>query len=121
MPPRREIDADFMLEYGLRLVRHRMKNSHKENVANFRQAYGVSPQSAAAIWNDLRESPDDDVRLDPNARLDHLFWTFHFLKVYPKQRNMSALLGSCSKTIMEWVKHYIFKLAMLKNHKVRLV
>lgn len=107
-----------MMEHGLRLIGHRILANNRENLANFRQAYGASPQTAAAIWIDLRDCSDDEVSLEPTAKLDHLFWTFHFLRVYPKQRNMTAVFGSCSKTMMYWIKHYIYKIAMLKNFKV---
>lgn len=108
-----EINANFMLQYGF-------MRSHGENVANFRQAFGASPDSAANIWMDLRQSTDENIRLDSTgASIAHLFWTFYFLKTYPKQRNLTAAFRSrCSKTLMRWIKHYIYKLSMLKEYKV---
>lgn len=115
-----EINGIFMLHHGLRVIGHRLMGSDEENVANFRQAYGASPESAARIWTDFRQSTDERIRLDPmGASIEHLFWTFYFLKTYPKQRNLTAAFRTrCSKTLMKWIKHYVFKLSMLKESKV---
>lgn len=113
------VNEAFMRERGLQVIGHRVMQSMQENMANFKCAYGASPACLAAIWNDMLQSNDNNIRLDANARVDHLFWTFHFLKAYPKGRNMSAGLKASQKTIMMHIKQYIGRLAILMQTKVR--
>lgn len=112
------VNEAFMMEHGLRVIGHRMMQSMRENLANFKCAYGASPACVVAIWNDMLQSDDIIIQLDRNAKVDHLFWTLHFLKAYPKGRNMSAALRASQKTIMVYVKRYIEKISNLMNTKV---
>lgn len=108
----------FMIRHGLTLIHHRIMQSNAENLANFKCAYGVSPEAAASIWNDLLQSNIVAIRLEPGARVDHLFWMLYFLKVYPKGRNLAATFQASQKTIMVWVKYYMNKLVLQKTEKV---
>lgn len=116
--PNPVLDAAFMREHGLRLIGHRIMQSVEENEANFKSSYGVLPATCAALWYDLSTSAIPDIQLDDNARIDHLFWTLHFLKVYPKGRNMRPIWQGCQKTIMAWTKYFLQKIALLKDEKL---
>lgn len=112
------VDAAYMLNYGLRLIGHRIKESQNENMANFKCAFGASPLAATMLWEDLCQSVDPEICLDGTDRLHHFFWALYFMRVYPKGRNLVATLQSCQKTIMYWVKRQVGKIALLKEHKV---
>lgn len=113
------LESNFLLNFGLTLFGFRIKESQNENVTNFKCVYGVSPASSAGIMNDLATSQDANVRLSANAKLEHIFWALHFLKVYPKSRIMTALFGVSQRTVAYQVRRYINKIALLKDEKVR--
>ena len=78
---------------------------------DFREAYGCSPMVVLEAWqllvaNDL---------VVPNGSIEHLLWTFSFMKSYNTRRNMSTLCGGAdSGTINHYAFAFIDALALLE-------
>ena len=117
---RRLYDSEYLLEYGLRLIGHKCVGEAKENKANFKAAHGLSARAALAVWCDMWDSQDDHIKIGPEAKLEHFFWTLHFLRAYPLERNLAAYMGAHRRTVMKWVKTHVTKISLLKPFKIRL-
>ena len=98
------------------------------NIDRFKKQYGVTPQTAADVWQLLREQPvGHGSRLEPNSKPIHLLMSFHFLFKYPEEEELGLFFLILSpKTVGKWTKHYVIKIAglldnlmgkMADNHK----
>lgn len=85
----------------------------------FRGHFGADPHVIAQIWEDLQTTTHDEARIDPTRRnLQHLFWTLHFLKRYPKSIEAETMWKVSENTYVLKVWHYLEKLRALKAVKL---
>jgi len=81
----------------------------------WRSYFGASCDTVADIWNALQQTD----RLPENAALDHLLWTFMFLKVYEVEVVMAGIIGCDEKTYQKWVWSFALAIADLANDVIR--
>jgi len=101
---------------GLELSKHRnwRKCKHHCNVDRFRQAYGVTPKSAAQVWHMLRTSADLSCKLPINADPMHLLLAIRFLWRYEVYEDLGRFFEIKSpKTVKRWVEFYLPRVAYL--------
>lgn len=117
---RRLFEADYLLEYGLRVVGHGLVGANHENHLNFKAAYGVSPRACVALWQDMWDSQHPEITIGPGASLDHFFWCLHFIRAYPLERNMAGYLRANRRGMMRRVKEYVTMISLMKDQKIKL-
>lgn len=80
----------------------------------FRKHFGVSPQTVADCWRMLRDSDDDDIRLEKNAKPMHLLLACRFLWKYDTEYDLGSFFSIKSpKTVGKWCRDYVGKMSKL--------
>jgi hypothetical protein len=78
-------------------------------------AYGVFPIVCLKAWADLKDSLSTVDRR--KAKVDHLFWTLHWLKKYPEEEELAGKYNKTEKTIRKWLWITVERLARLEDTK----
>jgi len=104
--------AEF-LYLGNELIRRTPTTPYIEN-RRWRSYFGASANTVADVWNAL----DSTNRLPDNASLDHMLWTFMFLKVYETETIMAGIIACDEKTYRKWVWAFAEAIADLLNDLV---
>ena len=81
----------------------------------FREFFGMNPRVTVALWKMMNEYDF----IPPEGEINHLLWTLHFLKAYPKQGTVcSTAGGSCGaidpKTLRKYMWPFIHAIAALE-------
>ena len=107
---------DLFLRLGLEIAGHRVRNSTKTNMRNFRGNYGSRPDACAEMWDDLKKS-DPDFPQEAHPR--HLFWTLMFMKSYDTSEQLAGRLKKDMTHIRPWVKDFGRRIQAQKRKKIR--
>ena len=125
MDPQLAVTPNQMLYRGLKLVgvtkdqqKRRLKSS---NCTNFRTHYGIHPNHASTVWQDLFTTTIPDARVEAEeADLQEFFWALNFLRCKMSlsvRRSLFRWEGDVNKmgtSIWFWVE----KIAALLSQKV---
>ena len=104
------------LGIGLDVFGYKRWRYYKEhaNIKRFKEHYGISPLTCHQIWESLRNSIDDSIKLHPKAKPIHLLLAIVHLWSYPTEANLASQFGMASKnTCRKWRRLYVEKLASL--------
>ena len=83
---------------------------------NFREFFGAGPFVVAKLWILMM---DQDL-IPPDGEIEHLMWTLHFLKAYPRQGAVCSTVGGSSgaidpKTFRKYMWPFIHAMANLES------
>jgi len=83
---------------------------------NFREIFGAGPFVVAKLWTLMT---DQDL-IPPDGKIEHLMWTLHFLKAYPRQGAVCYTVGGSSgaidpKTFRKYMWPFIHAMANLES------
>jgi hypothetical protein len=95
---------------GLELAGHPQWKAYKHhcNIERYRQAYGVTPKTAARLWHELRTSNNAQVKLPVDYEPIHLLLSIRFLWRYEVYEDLGRFFGIRSpKTVRKWVWDYL--------------
>jgi hypothetical protein len=82
---------------------------------DFREFFGCGVLVFLSLWN-LLDTTDS---IPQKGTIEHLLWTLMFLKVYAKQRTLSALAGGVDpETFRRWCWRFIEAIASLQPYVV---
>jgi hypothetical protein len=99
---------------------YRQKSSNTAtNLERFRGSYGASPETCAAVFEDLQTTNIADAHMTkPNPR-DFLM-TFNWMKTYKTENQLAGHFGCVEKTARKWIWEYTGRIRALKEQKVSL-
>lgn len=117
------VDEDKFLAYGLETCGYDRWASYKKerNIDRFKEAYGATPQTCAAIWKDLLEIDDDRIRLTAKEAKTpiRLLIVLRWLWKYDTEVDTGCFFGIKSPvTINKICKHWSYKLHVLFREKI---
>jgi len=83
---------------------------------NFREFFGAGPFVVAKLWTLMT---DQDL-IPPDGEIEHLMWTLHFLKAYPRQGAVCSTVGGSlgaidPKTFRKYMWPFIHAMANLES------
>ena len=120
-PPSVSASDFMMLGFESRGFKKCDKLSHSSRVRKFRSLFGTSPQVVAAIWEDLRLSNDDDVKINRHCRPLYLLLALRWMKAYESEEELETSFNLCVNTISKWCEILTSKIALLRKTKVSVV
>lgn len=109
-------EAD-LLSYGLPVfgftIERQASVRRSENLARFREHYGVEPLTVAALFNDLKkEFPKD-------FRIKEALMTLYWLKCYGTERTIAGPWNvGCLDELRKTVKRVTRNISALKKYKI---
>ena len=120
------ITPDQMLFRGLKAVgvtsEEQLRRFRSSNCTNFKSHYGIHPNHASTLWNDLMTTTIPAARVDEDdANLLGLLWALNFLRINMSLRVRRSLfrwkgdINLMGTTIWFWVD----KIAALVSHKIK--
>ena len=117
----KEISSAKFLKIGLELDGFMRWRTYKynANLSRFTKHYGMLPSTVAKVWQLLRDSNEDDVRLEANAKPAHLLLALSYLWHYETEQGYSRDFKITEKTGRKWHKEYVRKVAGLLPSLVR--
>jgi hypothetical protein len=120
MPPI-VVTAPQFLRLGLEIVGfplRRQNGRHETNIQRFRDKFGPSPESCAAIFVDLQTTHIPQAQIaKPNVL--YFLMALHWLKTYPTETGTAATFRVDEKTGRKFVWEYVLAVQALKAQKVR--
>lgn len=118
-----KVTEDKFTFYGLQLAGYtekeigRMKEKGKRE--NFVVHFGSRPHVLTKMWDDLKQTQNEDAKIDEAWDDPVKFLMAHyFLKNYPRDRQMPAIFHFSRKVIRAWIWYYIGKMSALKTDKI---
>lgn len=112
---------DQFLVTGLRIANYRswQRCQAETNQERFRRAFGAVPLTVAKIWDDMRSSMDERIRLQQNANPLHLLLALRFLAKYQSYIDLGSYFHIQSQTtVQKYIKYYVPRLSYLMEQRL---
>jgi hypothetical protein len=112
-----------MMFLGLRLLQYRWRRLNaakvKTNYNRFKSHYGVSPVTAAWVYEDLQVTNIEEAKVKGNqSDLKGFLMALHYLRKYPTEEDMVARFDYCAYWAREKVWAAVKKIRALKREKI---
>ena len=108
------LTEDFVMSYGLSFFNftdYRLRKVKKEtNVKRFKGYFGIPPNTALAVFEDLRK--------DSSVKLIYYLMTLHWFQTYETEQRLSGCWGFCEDHVREKCKQYAKSIQSLKDKKI---
>ena len=101
-----------LLIFGF-MQKRQLSVNNAENVNRFKEHFGVSPITVAAVLNDLKQEYSN------SFKVKDALMTFHWLKCYGTERTLSGPWNvGCLQSIRDTCKLYAKNIGSLKKYKI---
>jgi DDE superfamily endonuclease len=113
-----------ILQQGLALIHYDgERQAQAGNVTKrevFKSHYGSQPEVVRQIWHDLQSTTIPAARVEATNEkvIEFYFQAHHFLTVYPREQQRTALFGTSIRTCRDRIWEFVDKLAYLKQAKI---
>jgi hypothetical protein len=89
------------------------------NAERFRRAFCATPLTVAQIWEDLRSSTDEHIKLNEKVKPMHLLMALRFLAKYQSYQDLGSYFHIQSDTtVQKYVRYYVPRLSHLMKKRL---